>query len=61
MQAPFRIELAQGRLADPPAQDVPGADVSVHTFNLSPPVLRLPAFVVGIIASDGTNKVVVLV
>jgi hypothetical protein len=58
MPAPFRIEFAQGGFANAPSQNVPGADMSMHVFNLTPPVLRLPASVILIIASDGAYKVV---
>jgi len=37
--APFRIQFAQGGLADAPSENVPRTDMSVHVFDLAPPIL----------------------
>lgn len=51
--APFRIELAQGGLADAPSKNVPGTDMPVHAFDFAPPILGRLAPVVGVVTSDG--------
>ena len=46
--APFRIEFAQGGFPNAPSQNIPGTDMTVHTFDFTPPIFRLLALIVGI-------------